>query len=225
MSINSIGTNSDITALSAAQLTTTQLSTAGSMLPSDSAQMSPMASSLNQLQQLQQTDPPNSKPSCRASPARCQPTRRMRRVPRHKLFPICPVSSVNQRKLVRCQTCSRPASNRASPVTITIIMVARTLIKAPAQRPALEHLLAPVHRQATKISLQSTWRRSFRRLCSSRVNRRLRDGKSQLRVYLGPVLRRRHGFADQFQDPGTPSLPILKMEKGSEVLHVCLLTQ
>ena len=169
------------------------------MLPSDSAQMSPMASSLNQLQQLQQTDPTEFKAIMLSIASTLSTDAQNATGSRAQAL-----SNLSSQFSQSAQTGQMP---NLQPTGQQQGVSGHhhhhhgggTLIKAPAQRPALEHLLAPVHRQATKISLQSTWRRSFRRLCSSRVNRRLRDGKSQLRVYLGPVLRRRHGFADQFQ--------------------------
>jgi hypothetical protein len=57
MDITSIGSNYGIDALSTTQASTTQAATAGSSATTDSAQLSPMASLLNQLQQLQQNDP------------------------------------------------------------------------------------------------------------------------------------------------------------------------
>ena len=56
MDINSIGSNYDINALTATQTSATQTATVGGVA-TDSAQLSPMATLLNQLQQLQQTDP------------------------------------------------------------------------------------------------------------------------------------------------------------------------
>jgi hypothetical protein len=56
MDINSIGSNYNIDALTATQTSATQTSSVGGVT-TDSAQLSPMASLLNQLQQLQQSDP------------------------------------------------------------------------------------------------------------------------------------------------------------------------
>jgi hypothetical protein len=56
MDINSIGSNYGIDALTATQTSTAQTATVGGVV-TDSAQLSPMATLLNQLQQLQQTDP------------------------------------------------------------------------------------------------------------------------------------------------------------------------
>jgi hypothetical protein len=57
MDINSIGSGYGIDALTASQTAATQSTSAGNGVASDSAQLSPMADLLNQLQQLQQTDP------------------------------------------------------------------------------------------------------------------------------------------------------------------------
>jgi hypothetical protein len=55
MDINSIGSNYGLDALNPTQATATQ--SASGVTTMDSTQLSPMASLLNQLQQLQQTDP------------------------------------------------------------------------------------------------------------------------------------------------------------------------
>ena len=57
MDINSINSNYGINTPDMNQTATTQSATTGSIATTDSAQISPMASLLNQLQQLQQTDP------------------------------------------------------------------------------------------------------------------------------------------------------------------------
>ncbi len=57
MDINSIGNGYGIDALTASQATSTQSTGTGNSVATDSAQLSPMADLLNQLQQLQQTDP------------------------------------------------------------------------------------------------------------------------------------------------------------------------
>jgi hypothetical protein len=57
MDINSIGSNFGIDALTTTQTAATQALATGNVATADSAQLSPMASLLNQLQQLQQTDP------------------------------------------------------------------------------------------------------------------------------------------------------------------------
>ena len=57
MDINSIGSNCGIGALDTTQATATASTAVGGAATTDSAQLSPMASLLNQLQQLQQTDP------------------------------------------------------------------------------------------------------------------------------------------------------------------------
>ena len=57
MDINSIGSNYGIGALDTTQATATASTAVGGAATTDSAQLSPMASLLNQLQQLQQTDP------------------------------------------------------------------------------------------------------------------------------------------------------------------------
>ncbi len=57
MDINGIGNNYGISALNSNQTTAAQSGTTGGVSTTDSAQLSPMATLLNQLQQLQQTDP------------------------------------------------------------------------------------------------------------------------------------------------------------------------
>ena len=57
MSINSIGSNYGTDRLTANQAAATASTTVGGVAASDSTQISPMASLLAQLQQLQQTDP------------------------------------------------------------------------------------------------------------------------------------------------------------------------
>jgi len=57
MDINSIGSNYGIDALTTNQTTTASSATTGSASTTDSTQLSPMATLLNQLQQLQQNDP------------------------------------------------------------------------------------------------------------------------------------------------------------------------
>jgi hypothetical protein len=57
MDINSIGSNYGIGALDTTQATATASTAVGGAATTDSAQLSPMAALLNQLQQLQQTDP------------------------------------------------------------------------------------------------------------------------------------------------------------------------
>lgn len=57
MDISSIGSNYGIDPLTTTQAAATQTSATGTVASADSAQLSPMASLLNQLQQLQQTDP------------------------------------------------------------------------------------------------------------------------------------------------------------------------
>ena len=57
MDVNSIGNNYAIGALNTNQTAATQSAATGGASATDSAQLSPMASLLNQLQQLQQTDP------------------------------------------------------------------------------------------------------------------------------------------------------------------------
>ena len=57
MDINSIGSNYGTDSIITNQTTATQLTATGSVAATDSTQLSPMASLLNQLQQLQQSDP------------------------------------------------------------------------------------------------------------------------------------------------------------------------
>jgi hypothetical protein len=57
MDINSISSNYGIDATTTTQAAAAQASATGNVATTDSAQLSPMASLLNQLQQLQQTDP------------------------------------------------------------------------------------------------------------------------------------------------------------------------
>jgi hypothetical protein len=57
MDINSIGSNYGLDAINTTQAAAAQATATGGTATTDSAQLSPMASLLNQLQQLQQTDP------------------------------------------------------------------------------------------------------------------------------------------------------------------------
>jgi hypothetical protein len=57
MDINSISNNYGLGSIGANQTTAAQSATTGSAISSDSTQLSPMASLLNQLQQLQQNNP------------------------------------------------------------------------------------------------------------------------------------------------------------------------